>query len=230
MRAWLPREIGGVLWFGNDDANMVAYTPVYCGMTRRPECYNTPGADDLTFSDKNAFWVCNWVSNMVYPRYNQLFPSLRVVRDSLERGYFTRQAEVEKEAMRLYGQDPELAAKYLNDYSVEQSSATPRDWERLLSVLVTRRSSPAKSFARREISMLTPPSKRQTRIYIKGKSLSRGFPFVLRGCAGRLPMTAGVSSQDGNIMRFWLWRLGVPRLPEQDCRIKIAACEGLVAC
>jgi dipeptidase len=59
MRSWLPRQIGGVLWFGNDDGNMVAYTPVYCGNTVQPECYNTPGADAVTFSDKNAYWVCN---------------------------------------------------------------------------------------------------------------------------------------------------------------------------
>ncbi len=34
MRSWLPREIGGVLWFGNDDANMVAFTPIYCSIYR----------------------------------------------------------------------------------------------------------------------------------------------------------------------------------------------------
>ena len=79
LRSWLPREIGGITWFGNDDANMVAYTPVYCNNTVVPECYNTPGADAVTFSDKNAFWVCNWVSNMVYPRYSQLFPDRKSV-------------------------------------------------------------------------------------------------------------------------------------------------------
>jgi dipeptidase len=36
MRSWLPRQIGGVLWFGNDDGNMVAYTPIYCGNTVQP--------------------------------------------------------------------------------------------------------------------------------------------------------------------------------------------------
>lgn len=91
MRSWLPREIGGVLWFGNDDGNMVAYTPVYCGNTTQPECYNTPGADAVTFSMKNAYWVCNWVSNMVYPRYSMMFPSLKAVRDSLENSYFANQ-------------------------------------------------------------------------------------------------------------------------------------------
>ena len=28
MRRNLPNAIGGILWFGNDDPNMVAYTPV----------------------------------------------------------------------------------------------------------------------------------------------------------------------------------------------------------
>lgn len=55
LRSWLPRQIGGVLWFGNDDGNMVAYTPVYCGNTSQPECYNTKDADAVTFSMKNAF-------------------------------------------------------------------------------------------------------------------------------------------------------------------------------
>ncbi len=65
MRSWLPREIGGCFWFGNDDPNMVAYTPVYCCTTKQPDCYNGKGADDITFSMDNAFWVENWVSNMV---------------------------------------------------------------------------------------------------------------------------------------------------------------------
>ena len=101
MRSWLPRKVGGVLWFGNDDGNMVAYTPIYCGNTVQPECYNTPGADALTFSMKNAYWVCNWVSNMVYPRYSQMFPSLKAVRDSLEQSYFARQKEVEDKAVAM---------------------------------------------------------------------------------------------------------------------------------
>ena len=93
MRSWLPREMGGCFWFGNDDGNMVAYTPIYCSMTRRPECYNTLGADDVTFSLKNAYWVENWVSNMVYPRYSVLFPSLKEVRDSLQQAYFEQQSK-----------------------------------------------------------------------------------------------------------------------------------------
>ena len=138
MRSWLPREVGGVLWFGNDDGNMVAYTPIYCGNTVQPECYNTPGADAVTFSDKNAYWVCNWVSNMVYPRYSQLFPSLKEVRDSLETSYIHAQKTVEEKARGLYATDKASALKYLNDYSNEKAQQMLARWKQLAVYLIVK--------------------------------------------------------------------------------------------
>lgn len=138
MRSWLPRQIGGVLWFGNDDGNMVAYTPIYCGNIVQPECYNTPGADAVTFSDKNAFWVCNWVSNMVYPRYSQMFPSLKEVRDSLDNSYIANQAEIEKQALKLYGESEQKAVDYLTDYSNTQAQQMLARWKELAIYLIVK--------------------------------------------------------------------------------------------
>ena len=138
MRSWLPREIGGVFWFANDDANMAAFTPVYCSMTERPECYNTPGADALHFSKKNAYWVCNMTSNMVYPRYSLMFPSLKEVRDGLDNSYFAAQAGVEKKAQELYAQNPQAAVKYLNDYSVEKAQQMLARWNQLFEFMVVK--------------------------------------------------------------------------------------------
>ena len=135
MRSWLPREMGGCFWFGNDDGNMVAYVPIYCSMTRRPECFNAPGADDITFSDKSAFWVCNWVSNMVYPRYSAMFPDLKQVRDSLEKSYFAKQPEVENKAKTM---QPAEMQKFLNDYSIEQAQAMLARWKQLATFLIVR--------------------------------------------------------------------------------------------
>mgnify|MGYP001391973784 FL=1 len=138
LRSWLPRQIGGVLWFGNDDGNMVAYTPVYCGNTSQPECYNTKGADAVTFSMKNAFWVCNWVSNMVYPRYSLMFGSLRSVRDSLETSYFSAQAEIERKAMVLYDENPSLAIDFLTDYSIDKAQQMIDRWRQLGTYLIVK--------------------------------------------------------------------------------------------
>ena len=37
MRRWLPAPVGGILWFGVDDAASTVYMPMYCGITRVPE-------------------------------------------------------------------------------------------------------------------------------------------------------------------------------------------------
>ena len=57
MRANLPDAVGGVLWFGLDDANMIAFTPVYCCSTRIPDCYSDKNGDCVTFSRDSAFWI-----------------------------------------------------------------------------------------------------------------------------------------------------------------------------
>lgn len=138
LRSWLPRQIGGILWFGNDDGNMVAYTPIYCGNTVQPECYNTPGADAVTFSDKNAYWVCNWVSNMVYPRYSLTFGSLKAVRDSLEDSYLDMQKEVENKALDIYRDNQIKAIEYLNDYSNEKAQQMLERWKQLAVYLIVK--------------------------------------------------------------------------------------------
>lgn len=138
LRSWLPRQVGGILWFGNDDGNMVAYTPVYCANTVQPECYSTPGADAVTFSDRNAYWVCNWVSNMVYPRYSLMFGSLKEVRDSLESSYDASQAAVDMKAQELCRQSPAAAIDYLNRYSCDKAQQMLARWRQLAVYLIVK--------------------------------------------------------------------------------------------
>lgn len=135
MRSWLPREIGGCFWFGNDDANMVAYTPIYCSITKVPDCYSGRGADDVTFSMDNAFWVENWVSNMVYPRYSALFPDLQQVRDSLEHSYFSKQKDFEEKALKAQGDE---RLQMLQNYSSYKAQEMIRRWRQLAFFLIVR--------------------------------------------------------------------------------------------
>lgn len=138
LRSWLPRQIGGVLWFGNDDPNMIAYTPIYCGNTIVPECYDDSKADGLAFSDKNAFWVCNWVSNMIYPRYAQMFGSLKDVRDNLEAFYNNSQASIEGNAKAIYEQNPTEAIRFLDNYSNTQAQDMLTKWNNLARYLIVK--------------------------------------------------------------------------------------------
>ena len=135
MRSFMPREVGGCFWFGNDDGNMVAYTPMYASITRVPKCFSGEGVDDVTFSMDNAFWVCNWVSNMVYPRYSQMFPSLLEVRDSLDASYDRLQPEIEAKALGL----PEAKrVAFLTDYSCQKGQEMIARWQKLAFFLIVK--------------------------------------------------------------------------------------------
>lgn len=138
LRASLPNAIGGVLWYGNDDPNMVAYTPIYCCASKAPECYNPKDASDVKFSWNSAFWVENWVSNMTYPRYSQLFPSVKAAREELESKYASQQAEIEAQAKTLLSQDPARAKAYLTDYSAQCAKQMMNRWKQLGEYLIVK--------------------------------------------------------------------------------------------
>jgi dipeptidase len=135
MRSTLPREVGCCFWFGNDDGNMVAYTPMYACMTRVPKCFSGEGADDVTFSMDNAYWVCNWVSNMVYPRYSMMFPTLQAVRDSLDQSYDRLQPQIEVQALALEG---DARVRFLTNYSCQKGDEMIARWQQLAFHLIVK--------------------------------------------------------------------------------------------
>ncbi|MBQ7662200.1 MAG: C69 family dipeptidase [Prevotella sp.] len=135
MRSWMPREIGGIIWFANDDGNMAPYTPNYCCITSVPRPFHTPGADELNFSFDNAYWVQNWVSNMVYPRYSLMFKTLEQVRDSLDKSYFKLQKEIEDAALAM--NEPERV-EYLTRYSSDKANEMLASWNKLAIKLIVK--------------------------------------------------------------------------------------------
>lgn len=138
MRSTLPDAIGGVLWFGNDDPNMIAYTPVYCNVNKVPDCYSGKTGDAVTFSWESAFWVCNWVANMTYPRYSQLFPALESVRNDLEKHYLSEQQAVEARALSLYEENKDKGIAFLTDYSTSCAQDMLSRWKTLGEYLIVK--------------------------------------------------------------------------------------------
>lgn len=138
LRSSLPNAVGGIVWFGNDDPNMVPYTPVYCSATQAPVCYDPKEANDVTFSWNSAFWVQNWVANMTYPRYSQLFPSLKEARQELENAYAQEQKKVEQKALTLLSQDAARAHAYLTDYSAQCAQKMMERWKKLGEYLIVK--------------------------------------------------------------------------------------------
>lgn len=138
MRSNLPDMIGGVLWFGLDDANMTVFTPVYCNTDRVPVSYAEGNGDSVTFSWNSAFWIYNWVANMIRPRYSLMVDDMRRVQNGLEDMYATSQAGIETEALKLYQSSPEKAKAYLTNYTNMTAEDAVSSWKRLGEFLVVK--------------------------------------------------------------------------------------------
>lgn len=138
MRSWLPNEIGGILWFGIDDAAQTVYYPFYCGHTETPHEMAIGNGDLLTFSWTSAFWIHNWVSNMVYTRYSDMSVDMKKVQLKLEDQFRASQPEVEREAVRLREQSSSQAVHYLTQYTNNLVKEGVAEWKKLGEYLMIK--------------------------------------------------------------------------------------------
>ncbi|MDR1981235.1 MAG: C69 family dipeptidase [Tannerellaceae bacterium] len=138
MRNWLPDEVGGVLWFGVDDADMAVFTPVYSSVTATPECYRTGNGNMMTFSWTSAFWMHNWVANMAYHKYSFMIEDIRKVQGELESGYKEMLPAIDKAALELYDNDPAEARKFLTWFSSTTADSATERWKKLGEYLLVK--------------------------------------------------------------------------------------------
>lgn len=134
MRSWLPREIGGILWFGVDDAAQTVFVPMYCSITEVPECFRVGNGDLYTFSWTSSFWINNWVSNMVYAKYNYMHPDLRKEQQEIENKFLKEQPQAEKDA--FISDIP--TGEYLTRYSNRQAQYAFNRWKKLGEYLMIK--------------------------------------------------------------------------------------------
>ena len=135
MRSWLPDAFGGILYFNLDDASMAAYVPVYCGIDRVPDPFRPENNDILEFSTESAFWMCNFVANMVYPRYSAMIGDLKEAQLEMEDYFEADQAEVEAHAATLSAEE---LTEYLSGKTIDYTDRMMKRWDKLARLLIVK--------------------------------------------------------------------------------------------
>jgi dipeptidase len=137
-RNWLPDPIGGIFWFGVDDASTTVFNPMYCGITDVPECFREGNGDMLTYSPTSAFWLFNLFANMCYSRYDLMSSDAKNVQKQLETAYLSETDSVDDSALKLFQQDEKFAREYLTKYSVKTAQNTFTRWKTLSEYLLVK--------------------------------------------------------------------------------------------
>ena len=157
-RGWLPDEIGGVNWFGCDDAATSYLTPIYTSTYEVPESFRVGNGDMITYSPTSAFWMTNRVANACYKAYNIMFPTVDAAIDAWEAEMAEAVAKADQEALALYnaaGEKPRKQIKrdnkagkvvdpyasvreYLTRFSVDNAQKIFDKWVALEQLLLVK--------------------------------------------------------------------------------------------
>ena len=157
-RGWLPDTIGGVNWFGCDDAATSYLTPIYTTINDVPECFRVGNGNMITYSPTSAFWVTNRVANACYKAYDMMAPTVRAAIDSWENEMISAVAKADEEALKMYNEaekkprkqikrndkakklvDPYASVReYLTDFSVGNAQKIFNKWVALEQLLLVK--------------------------------------------------------------------------------------------
>ena len=138
MRSWLPDAIGGIHWWGVDDASGTVYMPLYASMTQMPFNFAQGNDSMMEYSETSGFWIFNQVQNFVYTRYNTIHPEVAKVQSTLENEFISYTAGVDAAAKMLYEKDPEQAVAFLTNYSNSAAERTFNTWKKLYRYLFVK--------------------------------------------------------------------------------------------
>ena len=158
-----PDVLGGIIWFGTDDAATSYVTPIYTNSEIIPECFREGNGDMLTYSSTSSFWLNNRVANACYKMYNYMAPFVREHIDRFENSQISEgvpqtdakalelyndiaEKEMKKQSKKNPGYDPMTdtgdaflqVKQYLTSYSVSTADAIFSAWKKMEETLLVK--------------------------------------------------------------------------------------------
>lgn len=130
-RSWLPDAIGGIIWWGVDDASGTVYMPMYGSITKAPDNFAVGNGSMMEWSETSGFWIFNQVENFAYTRWDAIHPEIEKVQQKMENDFIDFTPAVDKGAQELYAENPEKAIAYLTNYSAYAGDYTFKTWKKL---------------------------------------------------------------------------------------------------
>ncbi len=132
----VPDPLRTILWFGFDNPHTTCYVPIYNGVTDTPEHWRT--FDRNAFDLKSTQWAFILGDELVNKRYQEAMIDMRAVREPLEKSFFDRIPEIDKQGAELAAADPAKAKQFLTDFTKECMDKTQQAWWQLNWQLISK--------------------------------------------------------------------------------------------
>ena len=133
-RGYYDWPVGGIIWFGVDDADNCVYCPMFSCMTEIPECFRVGNGSMTQWSETAAFWTFSQMSNWAYTKYDYIHPEIRKRQREME----TKWAEKIVPALseRVFAiKGREAQKKELTKFSCDAANEMTAMWKRFYQEL-----------------------------------------------------------------------------------------------
>jgi len=116
-RNWLPDAVGGIIWWGVDDASGTVYMPMYASITTIPHNFERGNGAMMEYSETSGFWIFNQVQNFAYLRYNVIHPEIEALQTKFETEFIAFTPAIDDAAKSLFEKDENMGLVFLTNYS-----------------------------------------------------------------------------------------------------------------
>jgi dipeptidase len=137
--------LGGVYWWGTDDATMAQYVPWYPSITAVPGCVSRVDPHEvhgnLHFRLDSLWWVSNLVSNWVYFNYKNTYPTIQEKHTDFHAYFLDALQDADEEIARLNASSPDgrkLAVEYATAMNRHWAEKVRYEWLELFIELFVR--------------------------------------------------------------------------------------------
>ena len=137
-RSWLPDGIGGIIWWGVDDASGTVFMPMYTSITKIPYNFSVGNGSMMEWSNKSGFWIFNQVQNFAYTRYSYIHPEIEKLQNDFETSFIAITPAIDAGASALFETDKDAAIAYLTDYSNGVGANVFETWRNLYQYLFVK--------------------------------------------------------------------------------------------
>jgi dipeptidase len=138
LRSWLPDPIGGINWFGVDDAASTVYIPFYCGIQKVHPAIAQGNGSIMEFKLESAFWIFNLVSNFAYTGYSLIYPEIREKQVALETRFIKESVDMSEKFKTNYEKDPGKTLMAITKYSADATETVMNEWTQLFTDLFVK--------------------------------------------------------------------------------------------
>ena len=125
-RGWLPHPIGGIVWLAWGAQDTSCFMPLYAGITKIPHSFEI--GDHWIFDRNSARWAFDYVDFHTQVAYSLAIQDVRNFQEKWEKPALERTPTIDKEALGLYKQDPELAKEFLTAYCLNNAEKVIKAW------------------------------------------------------------------------------------------------------